>query len=844
MNEDSEAVEKRVVTSLLAPESTQDVRESRPRILRVFSTHPLLSRLLTLVVAPILIAVTGSIFYLRGSLPTDENTARVVTLDRGISLTRDDHGVVSIKASRDADVFFALGVAQAQDRLWQLELQRRIAGGRLSEVFGRATIHEDVWMRTLGLYTSARESWAALSPDAQVSLTSFADGVNAWLNSHPVLPPEFIALGISPEPWTPLDSLAWAKVFALTLSGNVWNEFTNSAASQMLKPQQMKEILNVSVDDQQLLGKASSSGLRQVARIAYLHSGFFDVARIGGSVVGSNGWVISPSLTEDGNAILANDTHQPLQQPSPWYVASLRGDKLDVAGMMLVGLPIVMFGHNAHIVWGGTAMRADVQDLLLEQQRPNHPDEYLSHGTWKRLESRTELINVKADFPALLREKIEPLRLMVRRSENGVIVSDVLDGIRSLVALKWTTLEGPDRSYESFFRANYAQDRHQFDEAFRFYVAPTLNMIFADDQKNIGSIGIGAIPIRSRGDGQMPAPAWTGEYRWTGVIPYDSMPRKLNPEEGFIVSANTKIVADDYPYFISNDWAPLDRFNRINQLLKEAVRSHCKLTVSDMMMMQGDEMDLGASRLRQYLKGLEFEGERRRRAVDAVARWDGSMAADSNGAAVFFVWAKYLREIVFGERIAVNWNDPYLAGEWNRIVLGTSYDQILFALNKSPNDWCDSTGDRSCATLARRALDKALAELTKLEGGDMEAWRWGKIHSTVYHHRPFSALGVLAQLFERRIPNGGSSDTVNMASAEYKEGVGYEQTIGPGFRQIMQIGIGGTFGHYFMNSTGQSGNPLSEHYDDMITAFRDVEYLRMPAVQPPGPHPPGRSGGS
>jgi penicillin amidase len=836
--EDNEAVEKRAVTSLLAPESTQDASESRPRILRVFSTHPLLSRLLALVVAPILIAVTASVIYLRSSLPTNENTARVVTLGRGISLTRDDHGVVSIKASRDADVFFALGVAQAQDRLWQLELERRIAGGRLSEVFGRATIHEDMWMRTLGLYTSARESWAALSPDAQASLTSFAEGVNAWLKSDPVLPPEFIALGISPQPWTPLDSLAWAKVFALTLSGNVWNEFTNSAAAQMLTAQQMKEILSVSVDDQQLLGKANSSRLRKVARIAYLSSGFFDTARIGGSVVGSNGWVISPSLTEDGNAILANDTHQALQQPSPWYVASLRGDKLEVAGMMLVGLPIVIFGHNTHIAWGGTAMRADVQDLFLEQQRPDHPDEYLSHGTWKRLESRPELINVKADFPAPLRAKIEPLRLMVRRSENGVIVSDVLSGIKSLVALKWTTLEGPDRSYESFFRANYAQDRHQFDEAFRFYVAPALNLIFADDQKNIGSIGIGAIPIRSRGNGQMPAPAWTGEYGWTGMIPYDSMPRSLNPAEGFIVSANTKMVAGDYPYFISNDWAPPDRFNRIHQLLQEAAGSHRKLTVSYMMRIQGDEMDLGASRLHQYLKGLEFEGERRRRAVAAVAGWDGSMAADSNGAAVFFVWAKYLREIVFGEKVAVNWNDPDLAAEWNRIVLGTSYDQILFALTKSPNGWCDSTQERSCATLARRALDKAIAELTKLEGADMGAWRWGKIHSTVYQHRPFSALGVVARLFERRIPNGGSSSTVNVASAEYKEGVGYEQTFGPGFRQIMQIGSGGTFVHYFMNSTGQSGNPLSEHYDDMMTAFRDVKYLRLPAA-----HPPGQSGG-
>jgi penicillin amidase len=507
-----------------------------------------------------------------------------------------------------------------------------------------------------------------------------------------------------------------------------------------------------------------------------------------------------------------------------------------------VGLPIVIFGHNKHLAWGGTAMRADVQDLFLEQQRPNHPDEYLSHGTWKRLESRTELIRVKPEFPAALRDRIEPLKLQIRRSENGVIVSDVLGGIQSLVALKWTSLEGPDRSYESFFRANYAHDRHQFDEAFRFYVGPALNMVFTDDQKNIGSIGVGAIPIRARGNGQVPVPAWTGEYGWTGVIPYDSMPRKLNPEEGFIASANTRIGGDDFPYFISADWAPPDRFNRIRQLLQDAASSHRNLTVDYVMRMQGDELDLGAARLCQYLKGLAFEGDRRRRAVIALAKWDGSMAADSNGAAIFFVWTKHLREILIGESIAVNWNDPQLEGEWNRIVLGTSYDQILFALTGSPNGWCYGAGNRSCAMLTQRALDAALAELTKLEGDDIEDWKWGKIHSTVYQHRPFSALGVLAQLFERRIPNGGSSGTVNVASAEYKEGVGYEQTFGPGFRQIIQLGAGGAVGHFYMNSTGQSGNPLSRHYDDMVQPFRDVKYftLNTDAAVPVAPAQPTR----
>ncbi|HLM58375.1 MAG TPA: penicillin acylase family protein [Pyrinomonadaceae bacterium] len=787
----------------------------------MFKSYPLLSRFLLFVVFPVAAALIACFLYLRGSLPADDGRVIKAGVSQPVELTRDENGVAVVNARTDRDAFFAIGFAHAQDRMWQLELERRTAAGRLSEVFGRSAVPQDAWMRALGLYEAAEQSWSGLSPEARDSLTAYAAGVNAWLAQGHLLPPEFIALGVRPEPWREADSLAWSKVFALNLSNNMWNETSNMIASQYLSREQMVDLLGYSQGD--LSAAAASRGVMSgetAAGLLAFREGLEGGLKIGGRYVGSNAWVVSGRLMQGGQAALANDPHLGVQMPSPWYVARLKGDRLNVSGMTLVGLPVVIFGQNGDIAWGGTSMMADVQDLYIQQPNPADPSQYKHGDGWAGFQMRSEAINIRADFPAGLRAPVEPVRVQFRRTLDGPVISDIVGAFDQPVSLRWTALDPDDTSYESFLRVNYARDWDTFRDSFRTYVAPALNMLYADKSNNIGSLGVGRIPVRAKGEGRLPVPAWTNEYRWTGYIPFKDWPQRLNPAEGYIVSANDKPVGPDYPYFISADFAPPNRARRIEQLLREKVSKGEPISLDHFGRMQGDTVDLSVGGLLDHLKRLPPSGPEQQKALGYLQNWDGNMSRDSQAAAIFFVWARHLRGELFWTTLKDSWNKQRQSAEMERVVAATSYDQILHALTEQPSAWC---GGGSCAPLLSRSLDAAISELKKLRGSDPDSWRWGDIHRTFYQHTPFSEVTWLSSVFERKVPSGGSPDTINVANAVYERAVGYDQTFSAGFRQIVQVG-GPSTRHLYMNSTGQSGNVLSAHYDDMVRPFRDVQF--------------------
>ncbi len=793
----------------------------------MFKSYPMTSRFLSFVLFPLLAAAIGCLLYLRSSLPAADGRSIKAGVLQGAEITRDDNGMLIINAKTDRDAFFALGFAHAQDRMWQLELERRIAGGRLSEVFGRTTLPQDVWMRSLGLYDSAELAWSKLSLDAQASLTAYAAGINAWLDQNYVLPPEFIALGVRPSPWREVDSLAWAKVFALNLGSNMWNEISNLVASQYLGKEQMIDLLGYTQSDLSPTAKPTDLAIgAALTDLFAFQKNLGSEMNTDGRYVGSNAWVVSGKFMQDGRATLANDTHLGLRIPSQWYVAHLKGDRLDVSGMTLVGLPVVIFGQNGEIAWGGTSMTADVQDLYIEQPNPEDPTQYKQEGGWVGFQTHSETINIKADFPASLRAGVEPLKIQVRKTLHGPIVSDVIGAFDQPVALRWAGLDPDDTSYESFFRVNYAHDWSSFKDAFKTYVAPALNMLYADKSNNIGSIGVGRIPIRAKGQGRFPVAGWTNEYAWSGYIPFKDWPQRFNPDKGYIVSANDKLVDSDYPYFISANWAPPNRARRIEQLLQDKISNGELISIDYVGRMQGDTVNLGVQGLLEYLKQVTPDGSEQQRALNYLSAWEGDMARDSQAAAIFFVWARHLREELFSPALEDYWNKQRQGDEIKKIVSSTSYDQLLNALTARSSNWCGSeTGadGRPCASLLSHSLNMAIKELKKLRGSDMDSWRWGDIHQTLYEHTPFSGIDSLAPIFERRIPSGGSPDTINVANAVYVESVGYEQTFGAGFRQIIQI-KDASVRHIYMNSAGQSGNVLGKHYDDMIKPFRDVQY--------------------
>jgi penicillin amidase len=801
----------------------------------MFKSYPLLSRFLLFVALPVSAALIACFLHLRGSLPVGGGQVFKAGVSQPVELTRDENGVAVVNARTDRDAFFAIGFAHAQDRMWQLEVERRTAAGRLSEVFGRDTVPQDAWMRALGLYEAAEQSWSRLSPEARASLTAYAAGVNAWLAQDPVLPPEFIALGVRPEPWREVDSLAWSKVFALNLGNNMWDETSNMIASQYLSREQMVDLLGFSQGD---LPAAAPGGLmseKAAAGLLSFREGLEGGLKIGGRYVGSNAWVVSGRLMQGGQAAMANDPHLGVQIPSPWYVARLKGDRLNVSGMTLVGLPVVIFGRNGDIAWGGTSMMADVQDLYVEQPNPADPSQYKRGDGWAGFQLRSEAIDVRAEFPASLRARVEPVRIQFRRTLDGPVISDIIGAYDQPVALRWTALDPDDASYESFLRVNYARDWETFKDSFRTYVAPALNMLYADKSNNIGSLGVGRIPVRAKGEGRLPVPAWANEYRWTGYVPFEDWPQRFNPEEGYIVSANNSPVGPDYPHFISADWAPPHRARRIEQLLQEKVSRGEPIPLDHFGRMQGDTVDLSVRGLLDYLKRVSPSGPEQKQALGYLQNWDGSMSLESQGAAIFFVWARHLRGEVFSTALKGSWNKQRQSAELERVVSATSYDQLLHALTGQASAWCGAAGG-SCAPLLSRSLDRTIDELKKLRGSGMDSWRWGDIHHTLYAHMPFSEVTWLDSVFERKVPSGGSPDTINVANAVYRRATGYDQTFSAGFRQIIQVG-GDSARHMYMNSTGQSGNVLSPHYDDMVKPFRDVQYRLLDSGAATGNRP-------
>jgi penicillin amidase len=787
-------------------------------------------KFLILIILPIAFVV-GYIFFTSDfGLPQVQGVINVKGISGDISISRDEYGTVYIKADNDNDVFFGMGMAHGQDRLWQLELQRRLSQGRLSEIFGKNFIKIDAQMRTLGLYESVQSAWDALSPEAKSSLTAYSAGINARLNNSNALPLEFNLFDIQPEPWTEYDSLAWSKVFALNLSNSMLKEITRFIAKSHLSGSQDEELFGEDPNNYPIKTSYTDSKVFEaLTAMTQLQDEFQQKLNIGGEFVGSNAWAISGKLTNSGNSILANDPHLGIQMPSIWYMANLSGEHLNASGMSIVGLPVIIFGRNDKISWGGTNMMTDVQDLYFEQVNGSNPKQYLDKGQWRDFEIKKHYIKVRPEFPEILREPIKPVEVIVRKTVRGPILSDIFGFTGQPVSLRWTGLDEGDTTYESFFRLNYTNDWSSFKSALSYHVAPTLNILYTDQLGNIGYMGAGLIPIRSKGKGLTPVPGGTSDYQWTGYIPFEDWPQSYNPEKGYIVSANNKMVDDDYPYFISSDWAPDARAKRIEQLIQEGLKTTGTLSLGYMRKIQGDTLSYGATGLITLLKSASMETEKQRLAQNYLSKWDGDMAEDSQSASIFYSWARHLRIILFRDNLSTSLGNHHQSTLINQFYMSTTYDQIEAALTPGGALWCDDINTstvENCEWVIQQSLDLAIKELYKVAGSDMDDWTWGDVHKAVYSHNPFSEVNLLKPLFESRISNGGGPNTINVASATFVESEGYEQHFGAGFRQIIELG-NNSVNHVYMNSTGQSDNVLSKHYDDMVEPFRDVLYIDL-----------------
>lgn len=735
-------------------------------------------------------------------------------LEDDVKIVREPSGTIHIEASNDQELFLALGLVHAHDRLWQMDFQRRTAGGRLSEILGETTLNEDIFQRSLGLYEAAESAYINLEPETQEILASYTQGINTYLNLDLPLPLEFQLLDYEPEPWQPTDILALVKLQSLGVSTNLQSElFRSQLLAQgisferiqtlfppyegdvtILNAQEIAQIPGLPqsniptlpLADNPTLATQIEIGQESVESILELSRSLFP------SPDASNNWVVSGAHTTTGKPFLANDPHLGLGIPSLWHTVHLESPNLEAIGASLPGIPAIVIGHNNQITWGLSNAQVDVQDVYaLVEAIPG--EAYFYQGQILPYEFRDETIKVRGG---------QDIVISVRESVYGPVISDAL-GIEQPLALRWVSLDEEDDTLEAFLGINRAQNWKEFTTALQSLVAPSENFVYADVEGNIGYIAPGKIPIRNREAGHtglLPVPG-TGEFDWQGFIPFEELPQVFNPDKGYIVTANNRIAPDEYPYQLSFEWAEPYRAERIEELLL----SKDKLSLEDMQAIQLDQVSLLFRDFKPILANMKpiLEGLNPRPSRDALRwlnrllRWDGNLTTKSREGTVFETWYNELTKLVAAE-IGEEFLEGFFAQSVPRFLIQAFTE-----------------GDSACGDSALDCLTSA-AEIfvDVIDSFDKKIPRWGKIHQTVFEH-PVLDLS-------RQVPFGGDRYTVNVGRYNPET---FLMDFGPSYRQI--IDLDNREDSLFIHPIGQSGNLFSPFFDNLLDFWQQGEYIPM-----------------
>lgn len=744
-------------------------------------------------------AIAGFVF-LRASLPQIAGTLALPGLEQPVRVVRDAYGIPSITAENRHDLAMALGFVHAQDRLFQMDLQRRAGAGRLSEIFGPSALGTDRTMRTLGLYRFAEAGVGFASPEFRGVLEAYAAGVNAFVHSGAALPIEFTLLGYRPQDWRAADSLVIGKLLALQLTGNYGTELLRARMAQMLTPAEIDELFPGYPED----GPVTLGHLAALTRDLPLDAMLAALPFGAEPQRASNNWVVDGAHSVTGKPLLANDPHLDYAQPLVWYLARLEAPDVTLAGATVAGAPAMILGHNDHIAWGYTTTNADAEDLFVEEVDPEDPGRYRVPGGSAAFEVRQERIAVKGR-PAEM--------LTIRSTRHGPVISDVAPDLprprTPVLALQASFLVADDRSVEAQWRVGLATDWASWRDALRPFVAPPQNMVYADRDGHIGFMVPGRIPIRRSGDGRAPVPGASGEADWTGFVPFDALPHALDPPVGHIASANNKIVPDDYPYLITRDWDQPFRIERIEAGLAATPRQSIESSTA----LQGDIVSLAADRLVPLMLASEPRDARARTAMDLLRTWDRSMSRGRPEPLIFSAWVAALNRQLFGPRLA-----GLYGTYWTAPPLTTA------AALRDHRHWCGPAG---CPAVLQQSLAAALDGLSAEFGPATDRWRWGDAHQATFDHPVFSRIPVLRSLADRHIPADGSNDTVNAGGFRPgKAAAPFADTHGPGLRAIYDLAD--LDNSRFELALGQSAHLLSPHYDDLLPLWQRFEGLRLP----------------
>ncbi|HUG25353.1 penicillin acylase family protein [Piscinibacter sp.] len=782
-----------------------------------------LRRVVIALLAILLAAGVALSFYTRQVLPQTEGTMRLSGLEAEIRIERDGDGIPTITAASTDDALFGLGFVHAQDRLWQLETHRRIGSGRLAEAFGEGALDNDRFLRALGVKRAAAVQWANAGPQAKAAVLAYTAGINAYLqNALKARPPEFVALGLHPEPWTPEDSMAWAIMMAWDLGANWSTELMRMRLSLKLPVARIDELLPPYPGDKPLVTADYAALFRELRIDGKLGNQALRFAPESGvEGVGSNNWVVHGSRSVTGKPLLANDPHLKLSAPALWYFARLEAPGFKVAGATMPALPGVVLGQNEHVAWGFTNTGPDVQDLYLERIKPDDPTKYQTPDGWATFDTVEEVIKVKGR---------PDVTITARATRHGPVISDagtVAQGVTGpaarptyALAMRWTALDPDPGTLDAAIGFNKARSVDEFIAASAGYTVPMQNMVVADRDGHIGFVSAGRVPLRKPENdlkGQVPSPGWDARYDWAGTLDAVLTPRETDPARGWIATANQRIHAAEYAHYLTNDWALPYRQQRIEQLL-EAKPQH---SLDSFREMQSDELSLATKRLLPVLQRAKSGHPLAAAAQQQLAGFDGTMGADKAAPLIFWSWARHMAQGLFADEIG----EPV----WERSNRAFR-DAVEGVLERNNVWWCDDKRTDQAETCEHQvdlAFTNALDELQAAQGPDVSRWQWGLAHVARAEHRPFSRVKLLARWFELRAPVGGDTYTLNVSRVGLKPdpttGELYLDEHGPSLRALYDLGDPSQ--SRFMHSSGQSGIVFSPLYASFLERWAKVEYV-------------------
>ncbi|MBW3242620.1 penicillin acylase family protein [Epibacterium sp. DP7N7-1] len=795
--------------------------------------------LLRLTAGTILLGVLGAIlvyFLAAQSLPEYNKEIALPGPTAPVEIVRDNANVPHIFGSfgaSDEDVFFGLGYAHAQDRLWQMAVMRRTAQGRLSEVFGPRTVKTDSFLRRLDLYGAARSSVSSQSPEALRALTAYSAGVNARLqevneNALGRGAPEMFLFNMPIAPWQPADSIAIMKLMAVQLSSNMQEEILRAQTSIALDDP--KRLLDILPD-------APGSGTATLPEYTSLFPGLDGLNLAGpqyaalmpiaprGLGGASNAWAAAPSRSAAGGTLLANDPHMTLTAPGTWYLARLELGTGGVIGGTIPGIPAVLTGRSQKMGWGLTSSYLDDQDLFIEKINPDNPQEYLTPNGYQEFTSRPSIVQIKGNAP---------LTLTLRWTENGPVLPGSLFDLASItppghvVSLGWTALSREDTSITAALDLMRSENVQQAIDAGEKFIAPSQNVTLAD-QETIALKTIGVMPdrdLRNQSQGRLPNQGWRRENRWQGRLPYAANPEFFSPSGGILGNTNNKLLERPFPNHVTYAWGDTQRINRWRKLM-QGREVH---TRDSFIEAQLDTVSYSAQTLLPLIGAdLWFTGEaaadgtperQRHIALSLLAEWNGEMNEHLPEPLIYASWVRALQKRLIEDDLGP------LADAYTRVE--PLFLERVFRNVDDASAWCDvaqSAPIESCTDMARLALDDALVYISENYGSTLESLRWGDAHQATQDHEVLGDVPLLRYFVNIRQSTSGGDNTLQRGLTSGEEPEPFNNVHGAGYRGVYDFADPDS--SVFIIATGQSGHFLSRYYDDMAQYWRRGEYIPM-----------------